>query len=113
MGIKDVKRFAELDALIKAGYGDMPQDKIPDEAMIAAEDGVEIPIRGPSRDTRFAFPIEGLLEPRPRKPEKKRILTQAQIERRRERAKSKWFYKYGPRPKKEKQSECQDALSPA
>jgi len=72
MGIKDRKRFAELDALILAGYGDMPQDKIPDSAVIAAEDGLEITEKGPARDTRFAKSVE---EP-PRRPPSNRSRTE-------------------------------------
>jgi hypothetical protein len=62
MGITDKKRFAELDALIMAGFGNTPQDKIPDEAIIAVEDGQEIPIKGPDRDIRFAREIGEPLE---------------------------------------------------
>jgi hypothetical protein len=101
MGIKDKKRFAELDALIRAGYGDMRQDDIPDSVMIAAEDGVEIKERGPARDTRWARSIDEVVEfvkrVRPPEKKKKRVITPEQRERINANARARWFYRYGPR----------------
>src|SRR6188474_625636 len=74
MAIKDKKRFAELDALIRAGYGDMRQDDIPDAVMIAAEEGEEITEQGPARDRRFAKSVE---EPPQRPPIKRKITPEA------------------------------------
>jgi hypothetical protein len=103
MALTDKKRFAELDALIRAGYGNMKQEDIPDEVMIALEEGQEIPIKGPDRDIRWARDIEAEPVPyvkRVRAPDKKkRVLTQEQRDRKNARNRSKWFYKYGPRPR--------------
>jgi len=111
MAISDKKRFAELDALIRAGYGDMKQDDIPDEVMIAAEDGLEIKERGPARDTRFARSMEMVeFVKRVRKPDKKkRVITAEQRERINARARARWFYKYGPRDRPVKRQEGTNA----
>jgi hypothetical protein len=118
MGIKDQKRFAELDALIKAGYGNTPQDKIPIEVLDAVEAGEDIPHKGPDeRDDRWAREVGEPLRPpaeRPPLPPGKRVTTQAQRDRINERARARWFYKYGPRDRPEKKegtNECQDACS--
>jgi hypothetical protein len=86
----DKKRFAELDALIQAGYGDMKQEAIPDNVMIALEDGLEITERGPGKDTRFARPM---IDP----PPAPRSRTREQLDRINENRRNNWVYKYGPR----------------
>ena len=48
LAIRDRKVFDRLDRLISANWGEIPQDKIPDEVMIAVEEGKPVPRRRPS-----------------------------------------------------------------
>jgi hypothetical protein len=89
LAIRDHVRFRQLDLLIDNGFGNQPQDKIPDEVMIAVEEGLPIPFRGPDRDTVFAAPVSE------RKPEKKRVLDEEKIQRRRDNARKRYEYLYG------------------
>lgn len=97
LGIKDVKRFRELDRLINAGFQDVPQDKIPDEVILAVEEGLPIPFTGPSRDNVFAATVS---ERKPKKPP--RTMTQEKIERRRYLAKQRYDYRFPGRRKETK-----------
>jgi hypothetical protein len=97
VGIKDRKRFAELDALIRAGYGDMKQEDIPGEVLDAAEEGIEIAQRGPARDVRWARAVEEppARPPAPHSPgvRKKRVMTQEQRDRKNARNRAQWNYR--------------------
>ena len=87
LGIRDKKRFNELDRLIAAGYGEISQDKIPDEVMIAVEEGKPVPRRRPANEANpFAAPAK------PKKPP--RQMTQEKIERRRYLAKQRYDYRF-------------------
>jgi hypothetical protein len=91
------KRFQELDALIRGGYGDMKQDDIPDEVLDAVEAGEEVPFRGPNRDTNFWRPIDAApVRPPPKRrshEKKKRVITQSQRDRINARARARWNYR--------------------
>lgn len=102
LAIKDHKRFRELDLLIDNGFGNLPQDKIPGEVIEAIEEGLPIPFRGPDKDVKFAHPIDDPVQ-RKRKPEPKRVLDEEKIQRRRDRARARYVYLYGPRPGARKQ----------
>jgi hypothetical protein len=87
LAIRDKKRFGELDRLISANWGEVPQDKIPDEVMIAVEEGKPVPRRRPqSEENPFAAP------PKPKKPP--RQMTPERIERRRINAKLRYQYRF-------------------
>lgn len=87
LGIRDKKRFGELDRLISANWGEVPQDKIPDEVMIAVEEGKPVPRRRPAAEENpFAAP------PKPKKPP--RQMTPERIERRRINAKLRYQYRF-------------------
>ena len=95
LAIKDKKRFAQIDALIAAGYGEISQDKIPDEVMIAVEEGLPVPRRRPQNEENpFAAPAKPKQKPRAMTPER--------IERRRFLAKQRYDYRF---PGKRKESE--------
>jgi len=95
LAIRDRKRFNELDRLIAAGYGEISQDKIPDEVMIAVEEGLPVPRRRPANEENpFAAPAK------PKKPP--RVMTPERIERRRINAKLRYQYRF---PGKRKESE--------
>ena len=107
----DRKRFEELDALIRGGYGSMSQEDIPIEVLDAVEAGEEVPVRGPERDQHFWRPI---FDPPARPPakrvrtpeKKKRVITQAQRDRINARARARWNYR--PSAKIERnQDQCQ------
>jgi len=86
LGIRDKKRFEQLNKLIAAGYGEISQDKIPDEVMIALEEGKPVPRRRPqSEENPFAAP-------KPKKPP--RQMTPERIERRRINAKLRYQYRF-------------------
>ena len=89
LAIKDHVRFRQLDLLIDNGFGNQPQDKIPDEVIIAVEEGLPIPFRGPDRDTVFGAPVS---ERKPKKPP--RVMTQERLERRRFLAKQRYDYRF-------------------
>ena len=87
LSIRDKKRFAQIDALIAANWGEVPQDKIPDEVMIAAEEGKPVPRRRPpSEENPFAAPAK------PKKPP--RQMTPERIERRRYLAKQRYDFRF-------------------
>jgi hypothetical protein len=96
LSIKDHKRFRELDLLIDNGFGNISQEKIPGEVLEAIEEGLPIPFRGPDKDTKFAHPVDDPVQ-RKRKPEPKRVLDEEKIQRRRDRARARYVYLYGPR----------------
>lgn len=101
LGIRDVARFKALDRLLLAGWGNVSQDKIPEEILAAAEAGAAILERGPDRDSPFATPVSE----RPKKPPRK--MTPEKIERRRFLAKQRYEYRFpghGPRPGARKQT---------
>jgi len=87
LGIRDKKRFAQIDALIAANWGEVPQDKIPDEVMIAVEEGKPVPRRRPANEENpFAAPAK------PKKPP--RQMTPERIERRRYLAKQRYDFRF-------------------
>jgi hypothetical protein len=92
LGIKDHARFEQLNKLIAAGYGEISQDKIPDEVMIAVEEGKPVPRRRPQNEENpFAAPAK------PKKPP--RQMTPERIERRRINAKLRYQYRFAGKRK--------------
>jgi hypothetical protein len=87
LAIRDRKVFDRLDRLLLAGWGEVPQDKIPDEVMIAVEEGLPVPRRRPANEENpFAAPTK------PKKPP--RQMTPERIERRRINAKLRYQYRF-------------------
>jgi len=87
LAIRDRKVFDRLDRLISANWGEIPQDKIPDEVMIALEEGKPVPRRRPQNEENpFAAPAK------PKKPP--RQMTPERIERRRINAKLRYQYRF-------------------
>jgi len=87
LGVTDKRRFEQLNKLIAAGYGEISQDKIPDEVMIAIEEGKPVPRRRPTNEENpFAAPAKPKQKPRQMTPER--------IERRRINAKLRYQYRF-------------------
>jgi hypothetical protein len=92
LGIRDHARFDQLNRLISANWGEVPQDKIPDEVMIAVEEGKPVPRRRPQNEENpFAAPAK----PKP----KPRTMTPERIERRRINAKLRYQYRFAGKRK--------------
>jgi hypothetical protein len=87
LAIRDRKTFDRLDRLLLAGWGNVSQDKIPEEILEAAEVGAAILERGPDRDIAFARPAGP-----PKKPP--RVMTQERLERRRFLAKQRYDFRF-------------------
>jgi hypothetical protein len=100
LAIKDKVRFYQLDRLIQSGYGNLPQDKIPDEVMLAVEENLPIPVQGPDKDVRFASPVFEAGGRKPKKPP--RTMTPEKIERRRYLAKQRYDFRFPGRRKETK-----------